>query len=100
MFAIFRGTEPIPPGYAVIAQHFPVEQMGRVSTAINTVVLGGAFGLQSLIGWILDLWPRVASGGWDRRGYAWAMAVSLGLQAVAVLWACWGGPRKSVAARG
>ncbi len=89
-----------PAGYSAIAQMFPVEQMGRVSTAINTVVLGGAFALQSLIGWILDLWPRVAGDGWDRRGYAWAMALSLGLQAVAVLWAWRGGPRKTVTASG
>ena len=78
------------PGYAAIAQLFPVEQTGRVSTAINTLVLGGAFALQSIIGWILDLWPRVAGGGWDRRGYAWAMGLSLALQTVAIAWA-WGG---------
>lgn len=75
-----------PPGYAAIAQHFPVEQTGRVSTAINTVVLGGAFLLQSLIGWVLDFWPRTASG-WDRRGYAWAMALSAVLQSLALIWA-------------
>jgi MFS family permease len=76
-----------PPGYAVIAQFFPVEQMGRVSTVINTVVLGGAFLMQSLIGWILDLWPRTASGGWDQAGYFWAMLLSMAMQVVALLWA-------------
>ena len=76
-----------PPGYAVIAQFFPVEQMGRVSTVINTVVLGGAFLLQSLIGWILDLWPRSASGGWDPAGYFWAMLLSMAMQVFALLWA-------------
>ncbi len=76
-----------PPGYAVIAQFFPVEQMGRVSTVINTVVLGGAFLMQSLIGWILDLWPRTASGGWDPAGYFWAMLLSMAMQVVALLWA-------------
>ena len=68
-----------PPGYAVIAQFFPVEQMGRVSTVINTVVLGGAFLMQSLIGWILDLWPRTAAGGWDPAGYVWAMGLSMAM---------------------
>ncbi len=76
-----------PPGYAVIAQFFPVEQMGRVSTVINTVVLGGAFLMQSLIGWILDLWPRTASGGWDPAGYFWAMLLSMAMQVFALLWA-------------
>lgn len=76
-----------PPGYAVIAQFFPVEQMGRVSTVINTVVLGGAFLMQSLIGWILDLWPRTASGGWEPAGYVVAMALSMAMQLGALLWA-------------
>lgn len=86
------------PGYAAIAQLFPVEQTGRVSTAINTLVLGGAFALQSLIGWILDLWPRVAGDGWDRRGYAWAMGLSLVLQTIAVIWAWRGNARPNLAA--
>lgn len=76
-----------PPGYAVIAQLFPVEQMGRVSTVINTVVLGGAFAMQSLIGWILDLWPRTAAGGWDVAGYRWALGLSMAMQAIALVWA-------------
>lgn len=76
-----------PPGYAVIAQFFPVEQMGRVSTVINTVVLGGAFLMQSLIGWILDLWPRTAAGGWDPAGYVWAMGLSMAMQVAALAWA-------------
>ncbi len=76
-----------PPGYAVIAQHFPVEQMGRVSTVINTLVLGGAFLMQSLIGWILDLWPRTASGGWEPAGYQWAMGLSMLMQLAALAWA-------------
>jgi len=76
-----------PPGYAVIAQFFPVEQMGRVSTVINTVVLAGAFLMQSLIGWILDLWPRTAAGGWDPAGYVWAMGLSMAMQVAALAWA-------------
>src|SRR6185369_12340610 len=69
-------------GYIAVAQMFPPAQFGRVSTAINMLVLGGAFLLQSAIGWILDLWPRAAEGGWDRRGYAWSLALSIGLQCV------------------
>lgn len=76
-----------PPGYAVIAQHFPVEQTGRVSTVINTLVLAGAFLMQSLIGWILDLWPRTASGGWEPAGYQWAMGLSMLMQLAALAWA-------------
>ncbi|MFN0161214.1 MAG: nitrate/nitrite transporter [Burkholderiales bacterium] len=75
-----------PSGYIVITQMFPLEQTGRVSTAINALTLAGAFLLQSAIGAILDLWPRTASGGWDNRGYAAVLLLSIGLQlAVAAL---------------
>ena len=61
--------------------------MGRVSTAINAVMLATVFVLQTAIGWILDLWPRTADGGWDARGYGWAIGVSLALQLAAAAWA-------------
>ncbi len=72
-------------GYVVVNQMFPPELTGRVSTAVNTVALGGAFLVQAAIGWILDLWPRTASGGWDPDGYSWALALTAVLQAVAAL---------------
>jgi predicted MFS family arabinose efflux permease len=70
-------------GYIAVGQLFPREQMGRVSTACNTLTLGGAFFLQSAIGWILDLWPRTAAGGWDPAGYSWALGLSIFLQLAA-----------------
>ena len=72
-------------GYVVVNQMFPAELTGRVSTATNTVALGLAFAIQTAIGWILDLWPRTASGGWDPDGYSWAMAMTAVLQALAAL---------------
>jgi MFS family permease len=74
-----------PAGYVVMCQMFPPEQTGRVSTAVNTLTLGGAFLVQAAIGWILDLWPRTASDGWDPDGYSWALALTAALQAVAAL---------------
>jgi MFS family permease len=70
------------PGYVAVGQMFPAEQTARVATAINTLTLGGAFLLQAAIGWILDLWPRTASGGWDPAGYSTALALSVAAQAV------------------
>lgn len=70
-------------GYIAVGQLFPPEQTGRVSTACNTLTLGGAFLLQSAIGWILDLFPRTAAGGWDPRGYSWALGLSIVLQLLA-----------------
>lgn len=67
-------------GYVAVGQMFPAEQMGRVSTATNTLTLAGAFLLQSAIGWILDLWPRTAAGGWDPNGYSAALLLSAAVQ--------------------
>ena len=78
LFAFFAAAST--NGYIVVGQMFPREQMARVSTAANTITLVGAFILQSAIGWILDLWPRTTSGGWDPRGYSAALAVSVVIQ--------------------
>jgi MFS family permease len=73
------------PGYVIVGQMFPREQMGRVSTAANTLTLVGAFALQSVIGAVLDLWPRTANGGWDPRGYSAALALSVAIQIIVVI---------------
>jgi MFS family permease len=70
------------PGYVTVGQMFPREQMGRVSTAVNTLTLVGAFVLQSVIGALLDLWPRTADGGWDPRGYSAALWLSAAIQVI------------------
>jgi predicted MFS family arabinose efflux permease len=67
-------------GYITVGQMFPPEQTARVATAVNTLTLGAAFLLQAAVGWVLDLWPRTASGGWEPRGYSAALAISLVLQ--------------------
>jgi len=81
--AVFSTAGPV--GYVVMCQMFPPEQTGRVSTAVNTLTLGGAFLVQAAIGWILDLWPRTASDGWDPDGYSWALALTAAFQALAAL---------------
>ena len=80
MFAFFGAGGP--SGYVAVGQMFPPEQMGRVSSAINTLTLAGAFLLQAVIGWILDLWPRTASDGWDPLGYSFALALTVALHLV------------------
>ena len=81
--AIFSSAGSV--GYVVVNQMFPSDLTGRVSTATNTVALGLAFAVQAAIGWVLDLWPRTASGGWDPDGYSWALAMTAALQALAVM---------------
>lgn len=93
LFAFFGAAGPA--GYVAVGQMFPPEQMGRVSTAINTLTLGGAFLLQSAIGWILDLWPRGAAGGWEPQAYSAALALSVAVQLlVAARLAGWTLPRR------
>lgn len=78
LFAFFAAGGP--SGYVAVGQMFPAAQMGRVSTAANTLTLLGAFLLQAATGWILDLWPRTAAGGWDPRGYSAALLLSAVVQ--------------------
>jgi len=83
-FACVGSSGPVT--YALLAQRFPPELTGRVSTAMNGSMLTLVFVLQNVIGAILDLWPRTAAGGWDPAGYAWALGLTLALQAMTVLW--------------
>lgn len=80
LFAFFAAGAT--SGYVVVGQMFPAGQMGRVSTAMNTLTLVGAFVLQTVIGAVLDLWPRTPGGGWDPRGYSVALALSAVVQAI------------------
>lgn len=75
-----------PAGYAAIGQRFGADLAARVATAINLAMLVLVFVVQNAIGWILDLWPRQADGGWHPAGYGWALGLTLLLQAVATLW--------------
>jgi MFS family permease len=75
-----------PAGYAAVAQGFPPALAGRVSTAINFLMLCVVFLFQTGIGAILDLWPRQADGGWAPEGYAWALGMTFAVQLAAALW--------------
>ena len=75
-------TAGATPGYVVVGQMFPREQMGRVTTAANALTLALAFVLQAVIGAVLDLWPRTPSGGWDPHGYSAALVFSVAVQAL------------------
>lgn len=75
-----------PTAYAALAHRFPSELAGRVGTLINFSMLLVVFFLQNAIGWVLDLWPRAANGGWSAIGYSWAMGMTAIAQAAAVAW--------------
>lgn len=84
-FALMAAAGPV--AYAAIGNRFGAELAGRVATAINASMLCLVFVLQTLVGFVLDLWPRTASGGWDPAGYSWALGMTMALQAAALLWA-------------
>lgn len=90
-FACVGSTGPI--SYTVLAQRFPPELTGRVATALNASMLSVVFLLQNVIGLILDLWPRTATGGWDPAGYSWALGLTLAGQGLTVGW-LWLAPRR------
>ncbi|WP_291297480.1 MFS transporter [Elioraea sp.] len=75
-----------PVGYTLVSARFPGSETGRVSTAINAVMLAVVFAEQQGIGIILDLWPRTAVGGWDKRGYAAALIISAAFQVIGLAW--------------
>lgn len=75
-----------PSAYAALGQRFPAELAGRVGTLMNFTMLVTVFVLQNAIGWILDQWPRTASGGWAPAGYGWAMGLTVVAQTLAVAW--------------
>jgi len=84
LFAFCGATGPV--GYAAVSQTFPPELAGRAVTAINAVMLLLVFILQNLIGVVLDLWPRTASGGWQADGYSWALGMTLAGQVATTAW--------------
>ena len=75
-----------PASYSLIAQRFAPELVGRVATAMNGSMLALVFLLQNAIGWVLDFWPRTASGGWDPVGYSWALGFTLAAQGLTIAW--------------
>jgi predicted MFS family arabinose efflux permease len=84
LFAFFGAGGPA--GYAAVGQRFGAELAGSVATAINVAMLVMVFALQNATGWILDLWPRTATGGWASSGYGWALAMTLALQLASIAW--------------
>ncbi|MEI7711333.1 MAG: MFS transporter, partial [Rhodospirillales bacterium] len=84
MFAFVSASGPA--AYAALAHRFPSEIAGRVGTLINLSMLLVVFFLQNAIGWVLDIWPRTASGGWSAIGYSWAMGMTAAAQAAAIVW--------------
>ncbi|MEL6622464.1 MAG: MFS transporter [Pseudomonadota bacterium] len=72
--------------YPWLSQHFGAHLAGRSNAGINAIMFGCAFGVQYLIGTIIDLYPTPADGRYDPAAYQMAFGVFFGLQIAALLW--------------
>ena len=80
--------------YPALSQQFPKEFAGRVVTALNVLVIVAAFAWQYLMGWIIDLWPATAGGGYPGEAYQAAFVGVLVLQGLAFAHFLRPGPRR------
>jgi len=71
--------------YAILADSYPREISGRANAALNLCHVGGAFALQSLMGFIIQQWPCQGEH-YPAEAHARAMGVVLALEGVALAW--------------
>ena len=76
-----------PAAYAAVASEFSASQAGRVSTAINAATLAVVFGLQIVIGHLVEAWPAKGDGSWSPQGYAVGLLITVVFQMLALAWA-------------
>lgn len=76
--------------HTIATRRYPREMAGRVNTALNTFTFLGIFLGQWLTGEILSLWPALEGGGYDPRGYPYALSALWLVQAAGLVW-LWSG---------
>lgn len=72
--------------YPILAGRLPLAYSGRANTSANFVSFSGAFLGQYLIGWVMDLFPRQANGGYAAAAYDYAFGGLLALEILGLLW--------------
>jgi len=82
-------------GFTAFGRYFPAERVGRANTAMNVFMFVSAFLAQSVIGWMIDLWPETPQGGYDPAGYGAGFGVVIGAEILAFLWYLWSARRLS-----
>lgn len=65
---------------------FPLKLAGRVNSALNVFVFLGVFVTASAIGWIIDLFPLSAAGGYAPDGYQSSFLIIIAVETLAFLW--------------
>ena len=71
--------------YAIVAEYFPTELVGRASAALNLFHIGGAFVVQCVTGIVVQLWAPT-DGHYPEIAYHTAFALNIGLQVAAAIW--------------
>jgi MFS family permease len=79
--------------YPWLSHHFGTALSGRANTAMNLLIFMSAFLVQWAIGWIIDGYPKSATGGYAPDGYRAAFGGFLALE-VATLVAYLAGRRR------
>ncbi|HEY7611256.1 MAG TPA: MFS transporter [Alphaproteobacteria bacterium] len=72
--------------YPILAGRLPVAYSGRANTSANFVTFCGAFAGQYAMGWVMDLFPRQAGGGYAAAAYDYAFGGVLALEFLGLLW--------------
>jgi hypothetical protein len=72
--------------YAALAESFPKELAGRANSALNVLHIGGAFLVQSGIGFVVELWPADGGGHYPADAYATAFGLNVVPQVAALAW--------------
>ncbi len=84
LFGIF--SNGLILAYPLLVGRLPVEYSGRVNTLLNFASFGGAFLGQYAIGWVIDFYPRTASGQYPAAAYDAAFGGLLVLEILGFLW--------------
>lgn len=79
-------TNPLSLTYLAVSRRFPSGMAGRVTTAMNTLVLGGSFVIQTAIGTILDLWDPIEPGKFPPEAFQAGFGAVLACIVAAWIW--------------
>lgn len=84
LFAV-AGSAIVVIGFTTTKELFPVEIAGTSVGTVNLFpFLGGAV-FQPVLGWVLDAYPKTASGSYSLEGYKAILMVLLGASVVALI---------------
>jgi MFS family permease len=72
--------------YALLADLFPREAVGRANAALNVLHIGAAFVIQTAMGLIVGLWPQDLQGRYPAAAYDAALVTLTALQVAALVW--------------